>query len=235
MQRYFSTKRLDNQLFLKEEDYYHIKVVMRMKSMDQIIVVYQETPYLCHLQIQDDDLSILIDEELEVMNETIPYVRLIIPVLKEQKLDYILQKATELGASEIVFYQAIRSVVKINDIDKKIIRWQRILKEASEQSHRNTIPKITGIYKIKELHDLDGVKFLCSTREKTENIKKVLKKINVCDKINVVIGPEGGLEEGEESALLQSEFLPITLGNRIMRVETVPLFIMSVINYEYME
>jgi len=180
-------------------------------------------------------MKVFIKEEISIKESKIPFVRLVIPALKEQKMDYIFQKATELGVSEFVLYEAKRSVVKVKDFDKKVIRWNKIVKEASEQSHRLEVPNIIGIKKLEELCNLDGVKLVCSTREKTENIKKLLKNVDICAKMNVVIGPEGGLEEQEEKRLEELEFIPITLGNRIMRVETVPLFMMSVINYEYME
>lgn len=235
MQRYFAKEKINNLFILKYDDLYHIRVVMRMKDNDSILVVYEQKTYLCNLKNVTSDIQIVIQEEIKEEVENIPYIRIIIPVLKEQKLDYIFQKATELGVSEFVLYEAKRSIVKVNDISKKLIRWEKIVKEASEQSHRNTIPKITGIKTISELEELDGVKFLCSTREKSENVKNVLKMSKTCDKMNVVIGPEGGLDEIEELKLTNINFVPITLGTRIMRVETVPLFIMSVINYEYME
>ena len=62
-----------------------------------------------------------------------------------------------------------------------------------------------------------------------------MKNVKTCDKINLVIGPEGGLDELEEEMLNKMGFESITLGNRILRVETVPLFLLSVINYEFME
>lgn len=231
MQRYFAKEKQKNDFILKEEDFYHIKTVMRMKNNDEIIVVYEENPYLCEVDI--DQNIVHIKKKEEKVEELLPYVRMIIPALKEQKIDFILQKSTELGVSEFIFYEAKRSMVKIKDFDKKKIRWERIVKEASEQSHRNTIPQIRGVYSIFKLNELDGVKILCSTREKSENIKNTLKLSKTCDKMNIVIGPEGGLEEREEKSLIN--FQPVTLGNRIMRAETVPLFMMSVINYEYME
>ena len=231
MQRYFAKEKRENNFILKEEDFYHIKTVMRMKNKEEVIVVYEESPYLCEVDI--DQKVVHIKNQIQKSEEVIPYVRLIIPALKEQKIDFILQKATELGVSEFIFYEAKRNMVKIKDFDKKKIRWERIVKEASEQSHRNTIPNIQGVYSVSKLNGLEGVKILCSTREKSENIKNTLKLSKTCDKMNIVIGPEGGLEEQEEKDLMG--FQAVTLGARIMRAETVPLFIMSVINYEYME
>lgn len=232
MQRYFSEIKNDDKFILSSDDIYHIKTVMRMKDKDEIIVVNNEIPYLCYI----DKDEIKIKKELEQKQEVIPYTRIIIPLLKEQKIDYIIQKATELGVSEIVFYEAKRSIIKINEkIDKKIIRWGKIAKEASEQSNRTTIPKIKGVYKINDLKDLDGVKLLCSTKENDKNFKNILNSLTNCDRINLVIGPEGGVDPKEEELLNNFGYESITLGNRILRVETVPLFLMSVINYEFME
>jgi len=236
MQRYFSKQKENDQLFLDDNDLYHIKTVMRMKDNDEIIVVFDNIPYICCLENVNNNIKIKIKKEYETTDEKIPIVRLIIPLLKEQKMDFILQKATELGVKEIVLYQANRSIIKVKDnFDKKITRWQKIMKEASEQSHRNDIPNIDGTKKIKDLEQLDGLKLICSTREKEKNIKNIFNLNKKYDKINIVIGPEGGLEEQEEENLKQIGFIPISLGSRIMRVETVPLFILSIINYEFME
>lgn len=237
MQRYFSENKNENELILNKDDIYHIKTVMRMKDNDEIIVVYQNVAYLCCLENVKENIKINIKEELEKVNYNTPIVNLIIPILKEQKMDLILQKATELGVSIITPIITKRSIIKLkqSDYEKKIIRWKRIVKEASEQSHRIDIPDILDIKQINDLSEIDGYKFVASTREKSKNIKLVMKNLGICDRINVVIGPEGGLSIEEEDMLNKLGFSSITLGNRILRVETVPLFILSVINYEFME
>ena len=88
---------------------------------------------------------------------------------------------------------------------------------------------------LEKLNNLDGVKIVCSTKKIKNNVKRVLTDNKNCDTISIVIGPEGGLDESEENQLNNNGFISTTLGNRIMRVESVPLFILSVINYEYME
>ena len=235
MQRYFSKEKNDNCFILKEDDYYHIKTVMRMKNDDKIQVVYEEQPYLCKIQNMEKEMQIIIEKPLEKSEEKIPEVTLLIPVLKEQKMDYILQKATELGVTRIVPVIMSRSIVKVDSKEeKKRERWTRIVKEASEQSFRNTIPEISPIQKINNL-DIDGLKLICSTIEKENTIKRVFQNHSNCDKISMLIGPEGGIDPKEELILKEKGFIPVTLGNRIMRVETVPLYLMSIINYEYME
>ena len=237
MLRYFTNKKVDNEFILNEDDLYHIKTVMRMKDNDQIIVVMDKKAYLCCLENVKDNIKIIIKNELPKVDYNTPDVTLIIPILKEQKMDLILQKSTELGVSKIIPIITKRSIVKVNESsqDKKIDRWRRIVKEASEQSHRVEIPEVLPIRTIDQLKDLDGFNLVCSTKEKVKNIKLVMKNVKTCDKINLVIGPEGGLDELEEERLNKMGFESITLGNRIMRVETVPLFLLSVINYEFME
>jgi 16S rRNA (uracil1498-N3)-methyltransferase len=148
-----------------------------------------------------------------------------------------VQKATELGVDEIIPVEMERSIVKLtNDkIEKKLERWTKICKEASEQSKRTDIPTITRVKKLSELKDLDGLKMVCSTTEKENLLKKFLTDNTNYDKINIVIGPEGGISPREEDKLVELGFQRVSLGKRIMRVETVPMFVLSVLNYEFME
>ena len=164
------------------------------------------------------------------------YVTLVIPVLKEQKMDFILQKATELGVAEIIPVVMKHSIVKVDGKEnKKIERWNKIIKEASEQSMRHSIPILEKIVKLEDIFCLDGVKMICSTVEKENTFKKFLQSQPKYDKLIIVIGPEGGIDEEEEIMLQKNGFTSVTLGSRIMRVETVPIFILSILNYEYME
>ena len=237
MQRYFSNEKVDNHFILNDDDLYHIKTVMRMKDNDNIIVVYDKKAYLCCLENVKENIQISIEKELEKVDYKTPNITLIIPLLKEQKMDLILQKSTELGVTEIIPFIASRSIIKLNEKDysKKLERWGKIVKEAAEQSHRIDIPNITTIKTIDELNNIGGIKAVCSTKEKAKNIKLVMKNIESCDKINLVVGPEGGLTEKEEEKLNKMGYESITLGNRILRVETVPLMLLSIINYEFME
>ena len=225
MQRYFCKKIVNNKVTLYDDDYHHIKSVMRMNVNDKIEVVFEKKVYECIIK-SEDYKTIEIDKELNIDLKDEIEITLVI----------VLQKATELGISKIIPYYAQRSIVK--DIsekeDKKIIRWSRICKEASEQSKRNTIPIITTVKRIEDLN-LDGVKLVCSTCEKNENLKMFLQSQNIYDKITIVVGPEGGLTSNEEQKFNSLGYKSVTLGNRIMRVETVPIFILSVLNYELME
>lgn len=233
MQRYFTDKLVDNNFILNDDDMYHIKTVMRMKQNDLVEVVYNNNLY--HGSLDNDKIKVI--KKIEVTSTIKPEVTLIIPLLKEQKMDYILQKSTELGVDNIVLAHMKHSIIKLEKerLDKKIIRYQKICKEASEQSKRLDIPKIQSLTKLCELSVNNSVNIVCSTRENQKKIKSTLKNISKYDRINIVIGPEGGLALEEEELLNKMGFVSVSLGNQIMRVETVPIYLLSVINYEYME
>lgn len=237
MQRYFSNKLKGNKFELKNDDIYHITRVMRMKNGDMIEVVYDEKVYLCCLEFGNGDIEINVIERLLESDEDIIEKVLIIPLLKEQKFDLILQKATELGVNRIVPIEMERSIIKLdNDKEiKKLERWERIVKEASEQSKRVNIPVIASVKKLKDLEFETGLKIVCSTKEKVNTIKMFLQSHKSYDKINIVVGPEGGISFKEEEYLNSIGFESVSLGSNIMRVETVPLYILSVLNYENME
>lgn len=236
MQRYFSDKLIDNKFILNDDDIYHIKVVMRMTENEKVEVVYNSNVYLCCIHYVNNNVNVEIKEQLECAKSKEPEVTLILPFLKEQKMDLILQKSTELGVKEIILTNFEHSIIKLDDkkTDNKLIRWKKIMKEASEQSMRTDIPDIRILSK-KEIFLLDGLKVICSTKEKNNNIRNVLKNKCNYDKIFVAIGPEGGFSQNEENEYSQNGFIKISLGNQILRVETVPIFVLSAIRYEFME
>lgn len=233
MQRYFAKSKNKDKFILNESDYHHIKNVMRMKDNDLLEVVLDNKLYECHL----DNYEVVLDKEIVLDVKNNKQITLILPLLQEQKIDLVLQKSTELGVNKIIPIITSRTKVKL-DKDKeikKIKRWTSICKEASEQSKRIDIPVIESVKKLKELSNLDGLKLICSTTEASNNIRNSLQKHKKCDIINVVIGPEGGFEKSEEDYLVNIGFEKVTLGNRILRVETAALFLLSVIEYEFME
>ena len=229
MQRYFTNLKKDNLLFLQDNDLYHIKTVMRMKPNDKIEVVYNGQLYICKLDINYN--ALIVEQIKNKKNRKIEYI-LCVPILQEQKMSFILQKSTELGVDQIVPIITERSKINLKDKEeKKIVRWQRICKEASEQAKRLDIPKITEVKKLNELA-FNGLKIVCSVKEKDNTLKKVLKNNLKYDKIIMVVGTEGGLSKKEENSLIELGFIPTSLGDNVLRVETAPIYLLSVLNYE---
>ena len=235
MQRYFATKKVENNFILDDKDLHHIKNVMRMKDNDNIEVVFDEKLYKCKINYNNTVDITIIEEIISSINRNTK-ISIIVPVLKENKMDFILQKSTELGVDEIIPIITERTLVKLNDKEnKKLERWNRICKEASEQSMRLNIPKITNVKKINDLNNIEGLKIVCSTQPNSISLKKVLQTNSNYDHLFIIIGPEGGLSINEEKKLNEFGFISTSLGHNILRVETVPLTILSMINYENME
>ena len=231
MQRYFAKEKRNEEFILYETDIHHIKNVMRYTVGDEIEVVYDNTIYICSITTLVP-LSLKIMAEKKQNTEMPINLTIAVSLVNEQKMDLILQKLTELGVSTIIPIKTERSIVKITDnkIEKKLTRWQMICKEASEQSKRNKIPKIEKIMTLKELSKIDiPNKYICSLNDKTKPLKYYLNK-NISE-ILFAIGPEGGFSEKEESFLLDSKFIPVSLGKRVMRVETATFYVASIINY----
>ena len=235
MQRYFSNLIKNNEYLLSKDDEYHIKKVMRMNIGDKIEIVDNEKVFICEI-VSLDPVKAKIIEKRNENNENEKKIILVQSLVTETKMDYILQKGTELGVNEFYFYKAVNSVVKENNkSDKKIIRWQKIVKEASEQSKRNIIPKVNNIVDLTGLIDIKAdVKLLLSVNETTKNIKNILKELKKYDTLIIVIGPEGGFTPFEEDKLIKNGFISTSLGKRVLRTETAGMVAISMINYEWM-
>ena len=97
MQRYFAKEKQENTFLLNDNDLYHIRTVMRMEDHEKIEVVYKEKLYICILKNVKHNIIIEIVEEIKTIQNKTPEIILVLPILKEQKMDFVLQKATELG------------------------------------------------------------------------------------------------------------------------------------------
>ncbi len=235
MQRYFAKDKRDSFLFLNDSDWYHIHTVMRMNLHDVVEVVFDGKLY--HATIEKKDTSFLLKIVREVVyEEDFPSVTIAQALVKEQKMDLILQKSTELGVSSLIPLMVDRSVVKLDSKEeKRRERWQRIVKEASEQSKRLSVPTVHSVMSVESLCSLDfDVKILCTVNELSRSIKRVLSNTSKDDRIIVVIGPEGGFTKKEEDLFIESGFLPVTLGSSVLRTETASLCILSMIRYHFM-
>ena len=232
MQRYFA-KEYKEKLELQESDIHHIKTVMRMKIGDLIEVVHDNKLYICKID-NIEPLSLSIDKEYSEENKLSLDITIAVALVKEQKMDLILQKLTELGVSRIIPVSMERSIVKLDAVRfaKKKTRWEAICKEASEQSKRTNIPIIEDIASIKELTKKEAdYKLVASTKEKSKMLNYYLQNMNNYAKIILVVGPEGGISDREEALLNDNGFESISFGNLIFRVETAVIYAASIFNF----
>ena len=232
MQRYFAREYKDK-IILENSDVHHIKNVMRMKVGDDIEVVCDNKLHICKIMnIEPLELSVveIIDEENKLNLDII----IAIALVKEQKMDLILQKLTELGVNRIIPVSMERSIVKLdeNKFNKKKVRWEAICKEASEQSKRTNVPIIENVMNVKELAKIEAdYKLVASTKEKSKMLNYYLQKIDNYAKIIMVVGPEGGISDREEAALNDNGYESVSFGNLIFRVETAAIYVASLFNF----
>ena len=232
MQRYFG-KIIGRQVLLEDDDVFHLTRVMRAKVGDKIEVVNEGVVYLAQIN-RFKPLEIDVVRRLKENNELPNNVILIASLLKGDKMDLVLQKATELGVSEIVLLETERTVVKFKKDDRevKIERFNKILKEAAEQSRRSVIPHLFRIIDFDRLHDIEAdVKMIAYEEESgpTNSFNKIVDSIKPGQKVAILIGPEGGFAEHEVEIAMHHGYKKVSLGKRILRAETATFYALSVI------
>lgn len=232
----------DNTVVISGQDATHISRVLRTEV--------GETLTLCDgrgfdffaevTAITKEEVSLKIKETLPCTAEPEISVTLFQGIPKQGKMDYIIEKCTELGISRIVPVSTKRSVVKIDDKKseaKKLERWRKIAAESVKQCGRGTIPEITDVLTMSQAIefskslDLTIAAYEC---ERDTSIKSVLTG-KVPKTIGVFIGPEGGLDDKEVENLKASDIETVTLGARILRTETAGHTVLTAIMYEYNE
>lgn len=165
-------------------------------------------------------------------------VTLIQSIPREAKMDLIIQKCTELGMFRMIPVVSERTIIKLDGKKKaeRGNRWQRIAKEASEQSGRGIVPAILPICALenalKEAQHHE-VKLIPWEMEEKLSIKDALLEDNEAKHIALAIGPEGGFSANEVKLAMEYGFRPVTLGKRILRTETAGMAALSMINYEF--
>ena len=234
----------NNKITIIGNDVSHIKNVLRQKSGDKITIcdISKEQDYLCEIdKIEEKSIDCNIIEKLENNTESNVKVTIFQGLPKADKMELVIQKSVELGVYDITPLQMKRCVVKLNEKDKakKIQRWQKISEVAAKQCGRNIIPKINNIVNVKEVCNLCNeydIVLIAYENEKENTLKKELKNLKKLDKeeikVAVIIGPEGGIAPEEIEMFEENGAKIITLGNRILRTETVALSVLSIIMYE---
>lgn len=233
----------NNVIEIINEDVNHIKNVLRLEEETLIQISDGVKNYISKIiTIEKDKVICQIIEELENENEAKVQIDIYQGLPKSDKMEYIIQKCTELGVNQYFPVNMKRSIVKLSgkDEEKKILRWQKIAEGAAKQSGRDIIPKVYNIQNMNNvcnnIQNYDIV-LVAYELEKDNSLKRELEKIKINKnaKIAILIGPEGGIEEEEIDLLKKNGAKIISLGKRILRTETVALVVSSIIMYEFNE
>lgn len=240
MQKYFISEEKLNNGIIDTDDAFHITTVMRFKIGDEILVSDEKRTCLAKIKtLSNSAVTFEIEKELDNKNELPVKVTIFQGYPKGDKLEEIIKHSTELGAYAFVPTMMKRSLFKLDPKKKntKLERFQKIAKEASEQSFRLIIPKVIDILSLKEIDFKEYDKLILCYEESSKtgdlvNFKGIIKSLKENDKVAVVIGPEGGIDEAELDYLLKLGFIPCGLGPRILRTETAASYVLSSISYE---
>lgn len=175
------------------------------------------------------------ESSLEPGRPTRPLITLYQGLPKGSKMEFILQKCTELGADSFVPYISERSVAKLpKDREaERIERWRRIIREAARQSNRTSVPLLSPVKDFSELVGTadQAVKLLLWEEETSNRLRSVLGSLPRPDSVALLVGPEGGLSREEAAAAEASGFIPVTLGTRILRTETAGIALLAVLQF----
>ena len=240
MQKYFISEEDLASNIITGDDVFHIRSVMRGKIGDLILVSDEKRTCLAKIaSITNSEVAFEIVNE-EIGNNELPvFVSIFQGYPKGDKIEDIIKHGTELGAYNFIPTLMKRSVFKLDPKKKesKLLRFNKIAKEAAEQSFRAYVPRVLDIPYLKAIDFSAYDKLvLCyeeSAKEgESSNFKKIVKDLRPNDKIAILIGPEGGIDEAELDYLLAKGFIPCALGPRILRTETAVFYALSAISYE---
>ena len=235
MTRFFvSPEELGNDnIVLTGENASHAKV-LRLKAGEQVLVCDGEGKE-CLCAVVDSGWNLEVVERRESDSEPGVQVSVYMAFPKSDKLEHVIQKATELGAYEIVAFPSARCVSKPDEksLKKKLERWQKIAASAAEQSGRGRIPRVVLLPSYAEALKRGAQSDLPMLFYENERATTLHMALNSGEwkSAALLTGPEGGLEEKEVSQAMDAGWRVCTLGKRILRCETAPLCALSAVMY----
>ncbi|MDD2318560.1 MAG: 16S rRNA (uracil(1498)-N(3))-methyltransferase [Geobacteraceae bacterium] len=240
MRRFFIDENAitEDQAVITGNLFCHMTRVLRLKIGTRVIL--SDGIGRRHVGVIDtvgrENLVVRLEESsLEPTRPTGPLITLYQGLPKGSKMEFILQKCTELGVDSLVPFVAGRSVARLpaNREGERLERWQRIVREAARQSNRATVPDLKPVMELPELLDAadQTVKLLLWEEEKSNRLKSVLGSVPLPETVAVMVGPEGGLSKNEVAAATRAGFIPVTLGSRILRTETAGIALLAILQY----
>lgn len=224
-------------LVLTGENAAHAKV-LRLKAGEEVLVCDgQGNECVCTVSdVSPGQISLVVNQRQASASEARVKVSIYMAFPKADKLEHVIQKATELGAYEIVAFPSARCISKPDEksLKKKLDRWQKIAASAAEQSGRGRIPQVVALNSyseaLKRAASADK-SILFYENERATTLRMALEA-SPYTTISLLTGPEGGLEEAEVEKAKDAGLQICTLGSRILRCETAPLCALSAVMYD---
>ncbi|MRR30609.1 16S rRNA (uracil(1498)-N(3))-methyltransferase, partial [bacterium] len=239
MHRFFIPAELftSSEIILPRETSQQISRVLRLKTGSEIVLLddrgYEYPSRLS--EVSESHCTALILTKQEDPGEPVTRITMLIGLTQREKFELILQKCTEIGVTTFVPMVTTRTLIqKTSDVDDKTSRWKKILQEAAEQSHRGRIPVLSPALKYADAlarsKAEDSLKLILWEDEANHSIKQQLREFKG-KQVSLIIGPEGGLTAVEVELAKASGYIPVSLGKRILRMETAAIHTAGVVLY----
>lgn len=244
MFQFFVTRenQTGNEFRIYDEDFHHMSQVIRIKEQEKIRVSLlddEKHSFLCKLKQYEQDCAVVEIIEMESnFGEVNGSIVLFQGLPKSDKMEWIIQKAVELGVTEIVPVSMEHSVVKLDEKKAmgKVQRWQTISLNAAKQSKRSKVPTVQRVMSFKEAMEyaksLDQVCLPYENQQGVTGTTNFLNQITASQNIGIFIGPEGGFSK-KEIEQLPDGIVKISLGRRILRTETAAIFMVGLIMMQF--
>ncbi|HJP18308.1 MAG TPA: 16S rRNA (uracil(1498)-N(3))-methyltransferase [Nitrospinota bacterium] len=228
----------NNYVFFNPEECKQIKNVLRLSAGDRILVLDNGgNTYTVEISKSNNKTlkGNIIEKQFQKPGNKFS-ISLGQALTKGSKIDFIIQKATELGVENITFIETERSVVKYKNVQAKdkLKRWEKISKEAAEQSRRLTIPNVSchrNLEDFCETNENACLKLIFWEEEKEKKLRDCFKNDIGISRLSILIGPEGGFSSKEIELTRKFGFISVGLGPRILKTETAVMSILSIIQY----
>ena len=240
MKKIFIPTPLDEIIELPKDVTHHVLHVFR-HNMEKPITV-TGTDNRCGIyQITDEVDGIAQAKLIEYVATDVSSYRTILvqSLLKGEKLEWVLQKATELNVDTIYLVSTANCVAKYDDkkLQAKVSRWEKIMLEAAQQCGRNQLPTLVVGETLSQVLaiEADALKLVAYENEDGHTIKSALQSVHTNQTITdilICVGPEGGYQEKEINAIIESGGKSVSLGNTILRAETAAIGSLAMIQYE---
>ena len=240
MKKIFIPTPLDERKELPKDVTHHVLHVFR-HNMEKPITVTGSDNRCGIYQITDEVDGIAQAKLIEYVASDVSSYRTILvqSLLKGEKLEWVLQKATELNVDTIYLVSTANCVAKYDDkkLQSKVSRWEKIMLEAAQQCGRNQLPTLVVGETLSQVLTIeaDALKLVAYENEDGHTIKTALQSVHTNQTITdilICVGPEGGYQEKEINAIIESGGKSVSLGNTILRAETAAIGSLAMIQYE---
>jgi len=213
-------------IHLTQEILSHLHV-LRLRANEQFILCDgAETDYICVL---DGHAAKILSKKSNTAEPSVA-VHLYLALTKGDRMDFAIQKSVELGVGSVMLFPGKRSIARMDNPEKKLIRFTRIAHEAAKQSGRGVVPSVGWISDFSDvLRDAKkaDLALFCDEEERVAGLSQVLSQSKAPKSISALVGPEGGFDPTEATAARNAGMISISLGHRILRAETAPLALLA--------